>query len=136
MLGSVGAWLYKALAGINVHPEEVGFKKVQISPQVVGDLEYAEASIWTLRGNVASSWKVSQTDGTLKLGVSIPVNSEAELLLPKGYRPLIVREGGKVVWQKSSFHSGVSGVAGAVETDKGVLLSLGSGRYSFDIREE
>ena len=41
MFGSVGAWFYSALAGINPDPVAPGFQRIRIEPQVVRDLRWA-----------------------------------------------------------------------------------------------
>ncbi len=57
MFGSVDAWFYKALAGINADSSAPGFEKIIIRPQVPGDLSYVSASVNTVRGLVSSSWR-------------------------------------------------------------------------------
>ena len=44
MFGSVGDWFYKALAGIDHAPGDVGFQNFVIAPSVVGDLMAVNAS--------------------------------------------------------------------------------------------
>ena len=68
MFGSIGAWFYKALAGINPDPAKPGFERVVIAPQVVRDLKWASGSLDTIRGTVASSW--SRSDNGLRLEVT------------------------------------------------------------------
>ncbi|MCX8171517.1 MAG: family 78 glycoside hydrolase catalytic domain, partial [Candidatus Bathyarchaeota archaeon] len=48
MFGSVDAWFYKALAGINADPSCPGFEKIVIKPHIVGDLTYVGASLRTI----------------------------------------------------------------------------------------
>ena len=62
MLGSLGAWFYRALGGINLQPDGQGYQHLLIRPQVVEDLHWASASIETVRGLVSCSWK--HTPGT------------------------------------------------------------------------
>ncbi len=64
MFGSVGAWLYKALAGITMAPGTVGYEKLILQPQMVRDLKHASGSIDTLRGEVGCTW--SRTDGSVR----------------------------------------------------------------------
>ncbi len=52
MFGSVGSWLYKALAGISLAPDAIGFEKIRIAPQMVRDLRHAAGSVETYRGTV------------------------------------------------------------------------------------
>ncbi len=75
MLGSVGAWFYRALAGITVDPAGPGFARFSVRPHVVGDLIQARASLQTIRGLVASEWEL---DGDrLTMRVVVPPGSRA-----------------------------------------------------------
>src|SRR5579863_7842435 len=56
MFGSVGAWFYRALGGINLEKDGAGYAHIRIEPQIVRDLTSASASIETIRGTVSSSW--------------------------------------------------------------------------------
>ena len=51
MFGSIGAWFYEALAGINFDEKQPGYKSIRIQPQVVGDLNWASGNVeydsWT-----------------------------------------------------------------------------------------
>jgi len=135
MFGSVGSWLYKALAGINMAPGSVGFEKIRVAPQMVRDLRYAAGSVRTVRGVVSSSW--SRDEQSVRLEVTIPVGSEAEALLPKfNLRNIVITEGGQVLWDGQGFHPGVQGISKAEESAAGFLIAIGSGRYSFELKGE
>jgi alpha-L-rhamnosidase len=132
MFGSVGAWLYKALAGINMAPGSVGYRKIRIAPQMVRDLRYAAGSVRTLRGVVFSSW--SRDDRSVRLEVTIPVGSQAEILLPKfNLMNIVIREGGQVLWDGQGFHAGVEGIDKIEESAAGFQVRVGSGRYVFEL---
>jgi len=135
MFGSVGSWLYKALAGINPDPEGVGFRKVRLEPQMVRDLAYAAGSVDTVRGRVLCSWK--RTAKSVTLEAIVPVGSEAEIVIPKfNIRNLVVREGDNVFWQGGAFVPGVSGILGASDKDGAIRIKAGSGRYVFELAGE
>ncbi len=135
MFGSVGSWLYKALAGINLEPGSVGFDKIRIEPQMVRDLRYASGAVQTIRGTVISSW--SRTERSIRLDVAIPVGSEAEVTLPKfNFRNIVVSESGKIIWAKQKFEPGAAGVVEVKETRSAIVIKIGSGRYSFELRGE
>jgi alpha-L-rhamnosidase len=80
MYGDVDAWFYKALAGINPDPEAPGFKHFFIAPNVVGDLTWARASYNSVRGKIASDWKIA--NGQFHLTAKIPANTTATVTLP------------------------------------------------------
>jgi alpha-L-rhamnosidase len=130
MFGSVGAWLYKALAGINLAPETTGFEKILIAPQMVRDLTHASGSTMTVRGEVACSW--SRTETSIRVEVNIPAGSEAEIVIPKlGIRDVRISEGGKPIWAASKFLAGPAGIAGAEDKDGAIRIKTGGGRYTF-----
>jgi alpha-L-rhamnosidase len=130
MFGSVGAWLYKALAGINLAPGATGFEKVLIAPGMVRDLTHASGSTRTVRGEVACSW--SRTERAVRVEVAIPFGSEAEIVIPKlGIRNVKVSEGGKTIWAGDRFIVGAAGVNGAADKDGAIRVKTGGGRYVF-----
>ena len=95
MFGSVGSWLYKALAGINLAPGTTGFEKILIAPQMVRDLTHASGSTMTVRGEVACAW--SRTERSVRVEVTVPFGSEAEVVIPKlGIRDIKISEGGQI----------------------------------------
>jgi alpha-L-rhamnosidase len=132
MFGSAGAWLYRALAGINQAEGSVGFEKVRIAPQMVRDLRYAAGSVRTVRGVVSSAWWRSEKN--IRLDITIPVGSEAEIILPKfNLQNIVIMEGGKVIWDGQGFRQGVQGVDNVEETKAGFIIRTGSGCYAFEL---
>jgi alpha-L-rhamnosidase len=132
MFGSIGAWFYNALAGINPDPEKPGFERIVIAPQVVRDLQWAAGSLDTVRGRVSSSWR--RADDGLRLEVGIPVGSEAEVRIPKlGLAAAVVSESGRVIWKDGGYLSGAPGII-SVQDGGGVLVvRMGSGDYVFGL---
>jgi alpha-L-rhamnosidase len=132
MFGSVGAWLYKALAGINLAPGSVGFERIRIEPQMVRDLRHAAGSTQTPRGEVSSSWKRDGRSVTLE--VVIPVGSEAEVIIPQfNIENVVIREGGGVIYDSQGFQAGSAGVQSVEPSPSGFLIKVGSGRYAFEL---
>jgi alpha-L-rhamnosidase len=95
---SIGTWFCQGLGGIT--PAEPGYRSVLIKPFIptvegtssvppfadgaapeTSTLDEVEASIDTARGTVASSWS-RNSDGTIKLTVTIPGNTPAEVWVP------------------------------------------------------
>jgi alpha-L-rhamnosidase len=135
MFGSVGSWLYKALAGINPDPEGVGFRKIRIEPQMVRDLAFAAGSVDTVRGRTLCSW--SRTTNGLTLEAIVPVGSEAEIAVPKAnLRNIVVKEGGVVFYRDGKFVPGPAGISEAVDKDGAIRIKAGSGRYVFELTGE
>jgi alpha-L-rhamnosidase len=119
-LGSVGEWLYRHVAGIDLGAP--GYGHIVIRPHPGGDLTYARGEYDSVRGRISSSWKIE--DGLFSLEVLIPPNATATVHLPSTEG---VSEGGRPV-----------GEAGGVEqlrVEEGeTVVSVGSGRYEFSGR--
>ena len=79
-LGSVGEWLYRTVAGIDLDPEQPGFAHVVVRPQPGGGLTWARATYAGVRGEIASGWELD--GGTLTLRVTIPPGSTATIAVP------------------------------------------------------
>jgi alpha-L-rhamnosidase len=132
MFGSVGSWLYKALAGISLVPDSVGFENLRIAPQMVRDLRHATGSVRTLRGEVTSSW--SRGDRWVKLEAVVPVGSVAEVVLPKfNIMHAMIQEGSQAIWDAKGFRGGVPGIQKVEEKPGSFIIQVGSGRYSFEL---
>jgi alpha-L-rhamnosidase len=121
MFGSVSEWFYRALAGINAAPNAVGFDKLLIRPQPIGDLKWVKASYDSVRGQVVSEWH--RDAGKFKLRVRVPIGVTAAILLPsKQGTP--VTEGGKPVER-------APGVEPLGSANGNAVVMVGSGDYEF-----
>ncbi|MFS0722819.1 family 78 glycoside hydrolase catalytic domain [Paenibacillus sp. 1P07SE] len=80
-LGSVGEWMYRYMAGIEADPSAPGFRHTLIKPRPGGRLTWVKASYESLYGTIRSEWEL-QEDGTLKLQVTIPPGTTAEVHVP------------------------------------------------------
>ncbi len=139
MFGSVGAWFYQALAGINVAGDsagDVGYRHIRIEPQIVEDLEEVSASVETVRGKVTCHW--THSSPVVSVEVTVPVNAEAKVVVPKDVEmtEITIQEGGRTVWEKGRYVAGVPGVTGATGDRDGVTFNVGSGHYSFKLTGE
>ena len=56
--GSVAAWMYKAVAGIQIDENTPGFENVILCPVTDSRLTFAEASLETAYGTVSSKWEI------------------------------------------------------------------------------
>jgi alpha-L-rhamnosidase len=101
---------------------EPGYKKARIAPLMCHPaLSEAEARIRTPHGVLANAWR--RTPDGLHLSVDVPVNTEADILLPTS-DPSAAREGRHIA-------SRAPGVRGASWTNGVLHLQVGSGHYEF-----
>jgi alpha-L-rhamnosidase len=122
MLGHITEWLYRDLAGIGTDPEGPGFKRVRIRPQPVGGLTWARAAIETVRGRVASEWRIEA--GRFLLTVSLPPNTSAFVEMPARASGPVLESGRPAV--------GSPGVLGVSGPEGRTVIRIGSGRYLFE----
>lgn len=136
MWASIDEFFYNDLAGI-IGPKyfgpatmSPGFSNIRIEPHTLGDLEYAGATVKTVRGDVSSHWR--RSDRSITLEVTIPVNSTARVSVPTlGLSGIAVNEGGVAVWQNGAFIAGRDGIQSASARAGFVDVEVGSGSYSF-----
>jgi len=77
--GSVCEWMFRFMAGIE--SEGTAYKHIIIKPDISKDkINYVDASINTMNGKVASSWKLEENQ--LIMNVVVPVNTTAEIYIP------------------------------------------------------
>ena len=124
MFGSVSQWFFNCLGGIRPADDAVGFNKIMIAPQTVGDLQWVKCSYLSVRGPVVSEWKKS--DGVLELRVVVPVGATATVIVP-AKDPAAVTEGGKPATQ-------AEGVKFLRKESGAAVFAVGAGSYVFGSR--
>ena len=130
MFGTMDEFFYKHLAGIKL--DSPGYRRISIKPYILGDLESAEASVKTVRGLVSSRW--ARNGNSLTLEVTIPVNTQGEVSIPKmGLEDVKVKEGDNIIWENGVFSEEVAGIANARESKEYVIFGVGSGYYRFEL---
>lgn len=78
MYGSISAWFYKYLAGIN--PIMPGYKVFYIKPYIPNKLQFVNASVETVYGIISSRWE--KKINYLHMSVKIPFNTYAIIHVP------------------------------------------------------
>jgi alpha-L-rhamnosidase len=136
MMGSVDAWFYEALGGINVDADQPGYRHIRIEPQMVRDLTSVSATVGTVRGDVTSSW--THEPGVITLQVDVPVNSTASVAIPEDNEmtEVTVHEGDRTVWDNGRFVEGTPGVTAGKMGNRRVSFEVGSGHYDFRLNGE
>ncbi|WP_308737451.1 alpha-L-rhamnosidase C-terminal domain-containing protein [Paenibacillus sp. PCH8] len=120
--GAIGEWLYRYVAGIRSDEHQPGFHVVHIEPQPGPGLDWVEASMETMYGQVTSSWH-RLADNEMEIRVHFPANTKGTVRLP-GAGTQIVLEHGEPLDQ-------VSEVQGIRSIKNDVQITLGSGSYQF-----
>ncbi len=92
--GSIGAWLYSTVAGIQIDPAQPGYKHILLRAKPGGGLAEAEGSLDTPYGEVVSRW--TQSAGAFEWTVVVPPNTRATVYLPVEKDCAITLNGKKV----------------------------------------
>jgi len=127
MLGHLMEWLYTGVGGIRAVKESIAYKTLEIRPQVVGNLTSATATYESPYGHVLSSWK-KDAEG-FSMDVEVPANSNAVVLLPAAASDMVF-EGAVSLKEGSN-----NGIAMKYVDGKTVGLTVGSGKYSFKVKQ-
>lgn len=90
-IGAVGEWMYKYILGIRHDEEQPGYRHFYITPQPGKLLDWAKGSYHSINGNIEVFWK--KKDNLFTLEVSVPVNTEATIILPVDKQSKIEIEG-------------------------------------------
>jgi alpha-L-rhamnosidase len=121
MFGSVSAWFFRWLGGIQPAVDAVGFDRMEIRPQVVSGLQWVKCSHRSIRGMIESNW--STTDTGVSFVFVIPPDTTALLELPARAADELT-EGGRAVTDAD----GIKQLASGPTVRR---LQVGSGRYQF-----
>ncbi|HTY89517.1 MAG TPA: family 78 glycoside hydrolase catalytic domain [Candidatus Acidoferrum sp.] len=90
-LGSVGEWLFRHVAGIELDPDEPGFQRFMLQPFIGQGLDFARASYRTMHGEILSDWK--RAGNKLTWSVRIPANTVARVYVPSEPGTLMTESG-------------------------------------------
>ncbi len=133
MFCSTEVFFYRTLAGIS--PTSPGYQTIEIRPNVVGGLTDVEAEVETRSGTVAAAWQ--HEAGAFALQVTVPVNTRAEVSVPKmDQGGVAISEGGRTVWEEGMYRPGVVGIEAGKENGDAITFEVGSGTYSFCLVED
>jgi alpha-L-rhamnosidase len=131
MYGSIGAWFYRALAGIRVRSDWPGCGEVEIRPLMPTSLNRASGSLKTVRGLIASAWE--RVGDGYRLRIKLPVGSGALVTLPLPDERFVISEGGTQLWPSDGEDGSHPGVVSRRMIAVGLHLSVESGTYEFHV---
>lgn len=127
MFGSIGQWMLEDLAGIE--PGRPGYAEIEIRPEVPGaGLGRVDATLETVRGTVASSWR--RNDGGFALDVTVPAGTSALVHVPAADPAQVAEVGGGTAARPAETATGVARVGA---TPGRIVYRVGSGSYRFRV---
>jgi hypothetical protein len=121
MLGHIMEWFYTGLGGISQSENSTAYKEIVIHPDMVGDITHTKSSYQSPYGLISTEW--TKKDGKLSLNVTIPVNTSARIYLPPSDIKK-VKESGRSIENKDFQYT---------NSDKNLILKVGSGSYKFEL---
>jgi alpha-L-rhamnosidase len=125
MFGSISAWFFRWLGGIQPAADAVGFDRILIRPQMVEGLEWVKCSHNSIRGPIVSNWSVN--DDGAEFDIVIPPDATAMIELPMDKGDTLMESGRPI--------ADASGIK-MVQAD-GIVhrLHAGSGRFRIVVRK-
>ena len=116
--GSVVAWVYRYVAGIDTTPAAPGFREIVIHPHLDWHLSQARGEYDSAYGKIVSEWNGGPA-GPFSLKVSIPANTKAKVYLPMIADAQLTEDGQPVAARHES---------------GSYLVEIGSGSYEFQVK--
>ena len=95
-------------------------------------MNYASASIKTIKGFIYSSWEKLESD--LKLTIKIPVGCNAEVWIPIEEESCVITEGNVAIWSNNENIKHSDDIEFSKLEEKHVIFNIGSGFYQFVIQ--
>jgi alpha-L-rhamnosidase len=78
--GAIGDWMYAVIGGIDLDPEQPGYKHILMHPQPGGELTNAKAELRSMYGLIRSAW--TQENGRFDWHITVPANTTATVYVP------------------------------------------------------
>jgi alpha-L-rhamnosidase len=93
-LASVGEWLFRHVAGIELDPDAPGFQTFVLRPYIGEGLDSARGTYRTMHGEILSGW--TRAGSTLAWNIRVPANTSAKVYVPAAAGSAVT-EGGRPV---------------------------------------
>lgn len=77
--GAIGEWMFRVIGGIEACETAPGYRRSKISPHIGGGLTQVKTQYQSVYGTVSSEWELE--DNTVTLQVTLPVNTEGQIVL-------------------------------------------------------
>ena len=81
--GAVGAWMVRTVAGLDLDPENPGYRHILFRPRPGGNIASAQASLETAYGKTGIRWNITQD--VMHIELLVPQGTHATLTLAPEY---------------------------------------------------
>ena len=131
MLASVGSWLYKYVAGLDLEPDSVAFNPIRIYPRTTEMLGWARAGVETVHGLAAVAWQRNPNEFILT--VKIPANCQGKVYIPRAaeHTDWVLWEGNQLLWKANNSPNTIEGISNPYSGLDALVCEVSSGDYSF-----
>jgi alpha-L-rhamnosidase len=119
--GAIGAWMYAVIGGIDLDPDQPGYKHILMRPRPGGGLTGAAAELQSMYGSIRSAWTLQ--DDRFEWTVIVPANTTATIFMPAKDAAQVM-EGGQPV-------KNANGVTFLGMENGCAAMRLDSGAYNF-----
>ncbi len=116
--GSVMAWVYRSVAGIDTSAEGAGYRDIVIHPVLDPRMTHARGEYDSVYGRIVSDWD-AKPGQSFSLNVTIPANTRAKVYLPAIPNTKVIQDNHSVEAHPE---------AGSL------FVELGSGTYHLEVR--
>src|SRR5205807_1814173 len=116
--GSVVAWVYRSVAGIDTDIDGPGYQEIIIHPRPDSRMTHAHGEYDSVYGRIVSDWQGTPT-GPFSLEVTIPANTHAKVFLPAIGNAHVIEDGRPIDARRE---------AGSY------VVRIGSGSYKLEVK--
>jgi alpha-L-rhamnosidase len=116
--GSVMAWVYRSVAGIDTKVEGAGYREIVVHPVLDPSLTHARGEYDSVYGRIVSDWD-SKPGEAFSINLTIPANTQAKVYLPAIPNAKVIQDNHPVDARPES---------------GSLMVQLGSGSYHLDVR--
>jgi alpha-L-rhamnosidase len=116
--GSVMAWVYRSVAGIDTNAEGAGYREIVVHPMLDPSVTHARGEYESVYGRIVSDWEAKPGEA-FSLNLTIPANTHAKVYLPAIANAKVTEDNHPVDARRE---------AGSL------VVQLGSGSYDLEVR--
>src|SRR5579862_7762295 len=116
--GSVMAWVYRSVAGIDTAVEGAGYRQIVVHPLLDPRLTHARGEYDSVYGRIVSDWN-SKPGKSFSINLTIPANTKAKVYLPAIPNARVIEDKHPV---------------NAIPQAGSLIVQLGSGSYHLEVR--
>jgi Bacterial alpha-L-rhamnosidase. len=132
MFGSLDAWLYKNLAGIE--PIEAGWKTFRLKPYAQEKVVWVKSKFQSIYGEIALAWEKTESEFILEF--SLPVGTRAKLYFPELWPAVMIKESKGKLWEGNEFLRAEAPAGVSLAEINGLpVLWVEAGQYLFQMKK-